>query len=166
MTTVTYANLFSISRSNVLAIINTVSDPISSASEFRKFIYSREPDVKDASFKGYPYIIVHPMDVDPTNKRTLDGKKDLMNWAVEIEIITSDRGYGSKDGQGLTQMDTISDSVLQKLLDLTNRATLQNDKMFFSEPTTTSVITDVIQNELVYRRSILAEFRGRMKVSV
>ncbi|KKM25258.1 hypothetical protein LCGC14_1596790 [marine sediment metagenome] len=59
---VTYTNLFSESRANVIALITStnVPDPIISSAEYRKWIYSREPDVKASDFKGYPYIIVNP----------------------------------------------------------------------------------------------------------
>lgn len=165
---VTYANLFSESRNNVVDLITTtnVPDPGISSAEFRKRIYSREPDTKDSNFKGYPFIIVHPADFDPEGEGgSLDKKSKFVSWDIEVEIFASDRGYGSKDGQGLTNIDTISNNLVKTFMDVTNRNTLSNNSMKFSNPTTTSVTTEIIENELVFRRSIMLSFRSRIQVS-
>ena len=165
---VTYTKLFSESRNNVVALITSsnVSDPTLSAAEFRKWIYSREPDVKSSSFKGYPYLIVHPCDLDiEAEKGSLDGKSKFVYWDIEIEIITSDRGYGEKDGKGLTHMDTISNNLLKTFLNKTNRITLSTNSMKFMNPTTTAVGSEIIENELVYRRSLILSFKSRIQVS-
>ena len=90
MAQVTYTKLFSESRTNVVSLISdfsNVADPITSSSEFRKWIYSREPDVKSADFGGYPFIIIHPADVDIDSENgTLDGKSKRTVWDIEIEI--------------------------------------------------------------------------------
>lgn len=167
---VTYQNLFSESRNNVIALITStnVPDPTLSSAEFRKWIYSREPDVKSTDFKGYPYLIVHPCDLDiegEEGKGSLDGKSKFVYWDIEIEVITSDRGYGETDGKGLTHMDTISNNLIKTFMNKTNRDTLSNNSMKFVNPTTTSVGTEVIANELVYRRSIMIAFKSKIKVS-
>ncbi len=168
MAQVTYQNLFSESRNNVVALMTSknIPDPISSSAEFRKWIYSREPDVKSIGFKGYPYIIVNPSDLDIEREGgSLDMKSKFVFWDIEIEIITSDRGYGENDGKGLTYMDTISDSLIKTFMDKDNRVILSNNSMKFVNPTTTSVGTEVIEDELVYRRSILISFKSRIQVS-
>lgn len=168
MAQITYQNLFSESRTNVLNLISTtsnVSDPTISSAEFRKWIYSREPDIKANDFAGYPFIIVHHSDVDVEEKGSLDGKSKRVSWSVEIEIVSSDRGYASTDGKGATHMDTISNSIMKTLLNITNRNTLSNLSMKFSQPSTTSVSTDIVNNELVFRRSIFAPFKSRIQVS-
>ncbi|HUU88647.1 MAG TPA: hypothetical protein VMX17_12960 [Candidatus Glassbacteria bacterium] len=165
---VTYTKLFSESRNNVVALITSsnVSDPTISSAEFRKWIYSREPDVKSNSFKGYPYIIVHPSDLDiEKEKGSLDGKSKFVSWDIEIEIVTSDRGYGENDAKGLSYMDAISDDLIETFMSMTNRKTLSTNSMKFANPTTTAVGTEVIDNELVYRRSIILSFQSRIKVS-
>jgi len=168
MTKVTYSTLFSVSRANVVSLISNssnVSDPTISSAEFRKWIYSREPDVKSTDFKGYPIIVIHPADVDFEDGGSVDGKSKFLSWDIEVEIITSDRGYGTKDGQGLTHMDSISNSIMQTIMNITNRKTLSGDAMHFSMPTTTAVTTEVLENELIYRRSIMLSFRSRVQVS-
>lgn len=166
MTAVTYSNLFSASRSNVKTIIeDNVSDPISGSAQSRKWIYSRVPDTKDAGFKGFPIIIIHPAEFEPQEGGSIDGKSKFVNWNIEIEVITSDRGHGSKDGQGLSHMDTISNSILEELLDMTNRNSLSSDNMKFSRPTPTSVSTEELNDELIYRRTIVATFMNRIQVS-
>ena len=165
---VTYENLFSESRNNVVALITSsnVSDPTISSAEFRKWIYSRESDVKSAGFKGYPFMIVHPADMDIEKEGgSLDRKSKFVYWDIEIEIVTSDRGYGENDGQGLTNMDTISNSLVKTFMNVTNRNTLSGNSMKFVNPTTTAVGTEVIDNELVYRRSVLISFQSRIQVS-
>lgn len=165
---VTYTNLFSESRTNVVALITSsnVPDPIISSAEYRKWIYSREPDVKANDFKGYPYLIVHPSDFDVEKELgSLDGKSKFVYWDIEIEIVTSDRGYGKSDGQGLSHMDTISNNLIKTFMNSTNRDTLSTNSMKFVNPTTTSVGTEVIENELVYRRSIMISFKSRIQVS-
>jgi len=165
---VTYTNLFSESRNNVVALVTStnVSDPTISSAEFRKWIYSREPDVKSADFKGYPFLIINPSDLDiEKEKGSLDGKSKFVYWDIEVEIVTSDRGYGEKDGKGLTNMDSISNSLIQTFMNITNRKTLSTNSMKFVNPTTTAVGTEVIDNELIYRRSIILSFQSRIQVS-
>lgn len=165
---VTYTNLFSESRNNVTALITSsnVADPTISSAEFRKWVYSREPDAKANNFQGYPYIIVHPADVDiEKEKGNLDGKSKFVSWDIEVEIITSDRGYGENDGKGLTHIDTISNSLIQTFSDMTNRNTLSTNSLKFSRVSTTSVNNEVIHNELVYRRSLMLSFKSRIQVS-
>ena len=165
---VTYTKLFSESRNNVVALLTSsnVSDPTISAAEFRKWIYSREPDVKSSSFKGYPFLIVHPCDLDiEAEKGSLDGKSKFVFWDIEIEIVTSDRGYGENDAQGLSHMDAISDDILETFMKITNRKTLGSNSMKFVNPTTTAVGSEVIENELVYRRSVMISFKSRIQVS-
>lgn len=168
MAQVTKSNLFSQSRSNIVTLIDDtskVADPNATSSEHRKFVYSREPDVKSSNFAGYPYIIINPADVDIDEKGSLDGKSKVVNWIIEIEIVASDRGYGKKDGQGLSNIDSITDDIFETLLNMTNRISLSDDSMKFSRPETTAVNTEVIADELVYRRSIIAPFKSRISVS-
>jgi hypothetical protein len=169
MAQVTYENLFSESRNNVVSLISNssnVADPTLSSSEFRKWIYSRAPDVKASDFPGYPLIIINPVEVDIEEEGgTVDMKSKVVNWDVEIEIVTSDRGYGETNGKGLSHMDAISDDVVQTLMNKTNRVTLSNQSMKFTTPTTSAVTAETVQNELVYRRSIIVSFQSRIQVS-
>lgn len=167
VTQVTYTNLISESRNNVVDIISkNVSDPISSASEYRKWIYSRMPDVKDARFKGYPLIIVESSAVDIQSEDSSgDGKHKFVSWSINVEIRTSDRGYGSADGNGLIYMDSITDSVMQQFLSMNNRNTLAENGLKFSTPIAQSVLTSPEQNELIYRRVISIEFRNLIPIS-
>jgi len=167
MAQVTKENLFSEARANVVALITkaNVPDPTTSSAEFRKWIYSSEPSSKNSDFKGYPVLVVNHADVDIGEKGSVDGKSKSVEWNIEIEIVTSDRGYGSKDGMGASQMDSISNNVMKTFLDKTNRQTLSNQSMKFSQPTTTAVGTEVISNEKVFRRSILMPFKSRIQIS-
>lgn len=164
---VNYSNIFSMSRDNVVALITSanVPDPVTSSAEFRKWIYSRDPDVKGSDFTGYPLLIVHPSDVDQEDKGSCDGKSKFVTWDIEIEIVTSDRAWGNNNGKGLTHMDTISNNVMKTFSNITNRKSLSANGMAFSKPTSSSAVPEVIQNELCYRRSIMLPFRSRIQVS-
>lgn len=165
---VTYENLFSESRNNVIALMTSsnVPDPVLSSAEFRKWIYSRDPDVKAADFTGYPFIIVNPANVDVENEGgSVDMKSKNVFWDIEIEIVTSDRGYGENVGKGLSYIDTLSNSLIKTFMNKTNRITLSTNSMKFANVETTAVNTETFHNELVYRRSIVLSFRSRIQVS-
>ena len=163
---VQYNNMFSESRDNVVDLISAnVSDPTIGAAQTRKWIYSRFPDVKAKDFSKFPFIVVHPTDVDIEQKGSLDGKSKFVSWNIEVEIVTCDRGYGSKDGDGLSHMDTLSNSLLNVFMNITNRTTLSDNSMKFVEPSTTAVVDEDRDNTKIYRRSILLAFRSRIKVS-
>lgn len=168
MAQITYENLFSEARNNVLSLISNttnVPDPTRSIAEFRKWIYAREPDVKKSDFSGYPFLIIPGADVQIGEKGSVDGKSKPVSHDIEIEIVTSDRGWGGKDGQGLTNMDTISNNVMKTLLNLTNRKTLMGYGLYFTKPVSTPVVPEAIANEMTFRRSIMIGFNTRMQVS-
>lgn len=167
MTRVTYENIFSEARANIIALLTStnVPDPTISSAEFRKWIYSSEPNVKSSDFKGYPCLVVNHADVDIAEGGSVDGKSKNVEWEIEIEIITSDRGYGDFAGNGAANMDTISNNVMKTFLNITNRNTLSNQSMKFLRPTTTAVTTDVIHDEKVFRRSILLPFKSKIQIS-
>jgi len=164
---VTYKKLFSESRNNVVDLIkNNISDPISFANQSRKFIYAREPDVKANDFKGYPYIIVNSSNVDtPIEKQSGDGKHKEVIFDIEVDIVSSDRGYGSNDGKGSEYLDNFSDQIMYIFNDVSNRNRLINNRMSMSYPVSNDVEVIPIADELVYRRSISLTFKNRMAVS-
>ena len=168
MAQVTYTNLFSEPRNRVVALITStnVPDPTIGSAEYRKWIYSRAPDVKAIETNGYPLIIVGPVDVDTEREQTSgDGKHKFVNFSIDIEIRTSDRGAGNNDGKGLSNMDSISDKLIQTFMNITNRSSLAINSMELIEPTTGSVETIVENKELIYRRIITLAFRSRLAIS-
>lgn len=165
---VIYSNLFSASRDNIVSLIentSNVKDPISSSGQSRKWIYSRIPDTKSADFKGYPLIVVYPSQFEPVDGGSLNGKSKFVSWEIEIELFTSDRGYGSEDGKGLIHIDSLTNDIFKTLMDISNRSILSNNNLKFSIPVSTSVNTDVLAEELVYRRSIIVTLKNRIQVS-
>ena len=165
-TNVTYSNLFSEARNNVVDLITAnITDPVTSPSQFRKFIYSRQPDAKSSDFSGYPYIIINPSDLSLSETGSLDNKTKTATWNIEIEVVTSDRGYGSNDGKGLSHMDSISDQLVSIFASQTNKRTLRNNGIAFATPESTPVNTNTIHNELVYERSFMYSFKSRKRVS-
>lgn len=168
MAKVSITNLASEPRTNVLNLISdssNVADPVISSAGFRKWIYSREPDTKASDFKGYPFIIVHAARFLPETTGMMSGKKRFATFVIQIEIVSSDRGYGGSDGKGLTHNDAVTDDVLETLMDLTNRATLKSYGMSFSQPSVSSINVEPLHNELTYRRSIDVEFNDLVVVS-
>lgn len=167
---VTKSNLFSESRNNVVALITAtnVADPISVSTEFRKRIYSRDPDTKSIDFGKYPYIIVHPAEVDIEKEKgqaSVDGKSKFVYWTIEVELVASDRGGGNKDGKGLSHIDAMSDDIAETFNSKTNRKTLSTNSMKFASFDTTTVTTEVQTDTRIYRRSIVLNFESRIQVS-
>ena len=169
MARVTYSNLSTEPRTNIVALISNtsnVSDPVTTTSEHRKWIYSREPDVKASDFGGYPFIIIPPAGFSAADTGgSVDGKSKNVFWDCEIEIVSSDRGYGDNNAKGLSQLGSISNNILTTLLNSTNRNTLAGYGMYFSTPVSTDPSSEILNNERVYRRSILCSFRSRIQVS-
>jgi len=170
---VTYENMYSASRDNVLALLennSNVPDPVRASAEFRKWIYSRDPDVKSNSFKGYPYMVINPADVALPEEKgrgsgTVDGKSKPVSWDIIVEIVTSDRGYSGKDAKALSHMDSISNAIHKTMMNITNRNTLSGNSMKFANVISTTVVPEIIANEMVYRRSFLLGFESRIQVS-
>jgi len=164
---VTHENLFSEPRKNIVDLISSkVSDPISSSSEHRKWIYSRVPDIKAGSFAGYPIIIIHPSSFySEKEESSANGKVKFVSWELDIEIITSDRGSGDNDGKGLIYIDLISNEIISVLLNVSNRAMLRSYGMSSEEPVTSEVIAEALKEEMTYRRVLTVNFRNRRKIS-
>lgn len=164
---VTYANLFSEAWNNIYQLIKSnATDPLMSSYEKRKWVYSDEPDVKASDFKGYPFIIVWPAELDiPEEEATVDGRSKRTQWTVEIEIVASDRGYGGKDGQGRSHLDSVSNSVMQVLMNITNRKTLRDNGLYKLVPAASGVTEEPLENEKVFRRTFVLSFRGKMQVT-
>ena len=165
---VTYTNLSSEVRNNITSLItfSNIPDPTITSSEYRKWIYSREPDVKANDFKGYPFIIVPTINVDIESEGgSLDRRYKDVYFECEIEIKTSDRGYGGNDGKGLTHMDSITDNFIKTFNNVTNRNTLRDNSLQFVNMVTSSVGTETINNELIYYRTITLSFKRRLQIS-
>ena len=156
---------------NVFDLINSnsnVADPVTTAAEFRKWVYSRDPNVKKASFQGFPYIVVNPATAifgEAGRAQSVDGKGRMVEWGIEVEVVSSDYGANNEDGKGNAHNNAISDDILEVFNDSTHRQTLKDNIMFFSMPQVTSVSVEQFKETLVYRRSILLTFKTRMQVS-
>jgi hypothetical protein len=167
MANLLYNNLFSQSWQNIYDIINSrtnVADPSSSSSQKRKWVYSRVPDVKSITFKDFPFIVVHPFTVNFGDTQTGNRQTQTVNFVVEIEVFTCDRGSNNDDGKGMTYLDAISDDIVQALNSSTNRATLSGYGLKFVKPSGTDVNVEDFNNTLVYRRSFMVGFGGKKKV--
>ncbi len=167
-TAINYSNLFSQSWQNIYDLINvkaSVVDPTTSSTEYRKWIYSREPDAKSIEFKGFPVIIIHPSTFNTTEGGSVSGIKKFMEWTMEIEVITSDRGYNNVDGKGLSHMDAICDDIIETLFKSANQSTLNTNSIHFININSSRVVVEDFNNTLIYRRSIIVGFKSRLAVS-
>ena len=169
MAQITYANLFSEPRNNVVKLIsntNNVNDPTTGSAESRKFIYSRFPDVKAADFSGYPFIVIRSSDLETEiPMSSADGKSKIVNFDIDIEVYTSDRGYGFQDGKGLSYMESISNDVVATLMNITNRKLLKSFGLAFSTITPTQISEQDLKNERLYKRIIPLTFQNKIQVS-
>ena len=170
MEEVTYSNLVTAVRDNIVEIIqDNVTDPISSASYKRKWLYSRTPDTKSRDFSGFPYIVIPSPQISLSNSKTgqhsIDMSKREVTWETEITIHASDRGWANNNGRGLEFVNLISNQLLMNFLDIDLRQQLHDVGMFFSTPEISRV--DVIEqnNTLLYEVSVFLSFSVRMRTS-
>ena len=165
---VTYSNLYSESWNNIYTLINSktnIVDPSTTTSEFRKWIYTREPDVKELSFANFPFIIVHPVSIDTSKNQLLSGKTGVINFVCDVEIITCDREFNERDGKGATDNDSISNDIIETFNNATNKATLRANGLAFSRITSSDINVEEYNNTLIYRRSILLGFSSMKRLS-
>lgn len=115
--TVTKSNLFRQSHANIYNIINNrsnVVDPIDSSGD-RKFVYNREPRNLGRNFRGYPIVIVYPVDISQSGG-TVSATKSFIEWIVTITVMSSDKSSDSSGNPvGAQYLDTISDDILEAL---------------------------------------------------
>ena len=169
MANITYANLFSEPRNNVVTLISNssnVTDPATSSAEYRKWIYSRFPDVKSAEFSGYPFIVVRSTDLNTEiPDSSADGKSKMVNFDIDIEIYTSDTAYGNTSGKGLIHMESISDDLAETFMDMTNRRTLKSYGLAFSTIEPTAISEQELKQQKVYQRIFPLTFKNKLQVS-
>jgi len=161
MAKINNTNLISEPRNNVVTLISNpsnVNDPITTSAQYRKWIYSRDPSSKTTSFAGFPFIVIAPARIDTSGRANMDSSKRFINWTIDIEIVSSDYGYGDKAGKGLTHNDAITNDVLQTMLDTTNRQTLISQGQAFGKPVVSDVLIESYKQEKVYRRIITIPF--------
>jgi len=126
--TITASNVFTQSHANVYNLINdrtNVPDP-NDSSGARKFVYVREPLSMGRGFKGYPAIIVQPVDYDQgDDPKTVSGTKNVTGFEIKIIVWSQDR-HSDSDGNstGRATLDSISDSIAATLN--ANKTTLRN----------------------------------------
>jgi len=166
-TAITKSNLFSEPRNNIVDIISAnLTDPVSSSSQFRKWIYSREPDIKSAGFKGFPIVIINASELDKLKaQRTVDRKSNKVDWTIEMEVISSDRGNGKQAGRGLEYLDSVSDQLVQVLGDTTNLDTLRENLIHNLTFSASGVDTESLADELVFRRTFILNFDTKIQTS-
>lgn len=163
---VTHNNMTKGPRDLVVELIEkNISDPIIGSAEKRKWIYSRDPDVTSSSFKGYPYIIVRPSTVS-FDEATQTGNRQIQStsWGIEINIVTSDRGWNNQDAQGLIHMENICDPMIALFQSKETHDIMRTAGLGFPKPNATGVTIDPNAKELVYTQTILLGLAHKKKV--
>jgi len=164
---VSSSSLLSQAWQNVYDLLNSrtnVPDPVAASAEFRKMVYSREPDIKASDFAGFPYIIVRPAVLSFQDNETGRRQSRGVNFAIEVDVVASDRGSNNIDGKGAVHIDAISDDIVSTMLSAASRTTLATNGLRFSTPNVTGVVIEPLDNTMAYRRSFTLEFSGRKKV--
>jgi len=152
---VTKSNFLSESHNNVVELLkNNVSNPAG----LKKWVYSRRPDIKSLSFKGFPFVVVYPTTLSFPKRMSLNGQKKSVSFGIEIEIISQD-SINTK-GKGLYYLDALSDSIIEQLNGESNRQTLRQNGLFFSNPEVSSVSVEDWHNSLIYTRTILLTLKN------
>lgn len=161
--------LYSEPWNNVYVKINNrtnVPDPKSSSDQFRKFVYSREPDVKSNDFSSYPFIIINPAVLEEIDvAKSVDRKSKMLSWTIEIEVVASDRGFNDEDGKGNQYVNTISDSLAKTFNDITVLNDLKANALYKFKITPGGSVTEPLAQELVFRRSFTLAFMTKIQVS-
>jgi hypothetical protein len=170
-TRINYSNILSQAWENIYDIVNNksyVADPTTSSAEFRKWVYSRFPDVKANDFKGYPFIVIHPANVEfLDNANSLDNVSKMIEWSVDIDIYASDRQYNGRglDGNGRAYVTAISDDIIQTFNTIAVRNTLKANNIQFAKVNSTGNDVDDLNNERIYVQSFTLTFRTKMNVT-
>jgi len=164
---VLYNNQFSESWNNIYAIINSktyISDPTTTASEFRKWIYSRDPDIKSTDFGGYPFIVISPSTIDFGNEQTGNRQIKTLSYSFEIDVVTSDREINNREGKGAVDNDAISNDIVESFNNPTVANILAANGLRLINPSSTAMGVELIGETLVYRRSFLLTSINKKKV--
>jgi hypothetical protein len=125
------------------------------------------PDVKGVEFQGYPFIVVNEAKITSAvqRRRTLDGKSQLTDFKLEVEVYTSDVAYGNLRGKGSTHNHQISNEIVELFYNHTVRVQLRTLGLLFSEPEVEEAVSAPIQEQLAWQRSIILNFRTKMQVT-
>lgn len=162
---INHANLFSGTRDLVVYLIDKyVKDPALPSSQKRKFIYSREPDYNKSFFSGFPYMIVRETGIDYGEEETADNSMKTVNASIIIEVVSSDRDFNNRDGNGEKYLDMISDQVHDAIMSEESRILMRQKGLGKPMLTSEPVTPESLSNTLVYRRVFLLEFSRKKKM--
>ena len=129
--TIDHSNIFSQSHANIFNLINdrnNVADPTDIKGN-RKMVYVREPKTMGRGFDDYPIIVIPPADIDSVNL-TASATKSTVTSSITIRVYTIDARFPAKSqAPGASQLDTLSNSIIQTLNNSSNRTTLRNRGM-------------------------------------
>lgn len=163
-----YSNLFTQAKQNVIDFLDNrsyVADPVGSSAQKRKFVYDREPDHKNIGLQGFPFIICHTAITDFSDLKSTDRRKGFVNFTIEIEVVSADRGGNNAEGKGAQWCDQISDDIVQTFNDTTPLNTLRSNGLYNFRPNSTGRVEVPTASTLTFRRSFFLTFRTRIRLS-
>ena len=155
--------MYSQAYANIYNLINTrtnVVDPVNSAGS-RKFVYTRDPRVQGRGFKGYPFIIINPVDI-PFNNPSFNRKTKDTEFRLTIEVWSSDDIVGRQDN-GAQYLDSISDDVVEALN--ANESTLAGYGLHNMKIESSPADTIEVVNNFIFTRTFTISFENRMLLS-
>ena len=162
-TLISKSNIFTQIHANIYNLINNrsnVPDPVDSFGN-RKFVYVREPLYLSTNFKGFPFIVVPNADYSQLDNQMFSGTKAREKDDITIIVMTQDKDSDtSGDPSGASQLDNISNSVLQTMNDVSNRAMLRTNGLSNIKVDSTSYEWTEINGKMVFRREINISFSG------
>lgn len=163
---ITNTTLISQPRENIFRLLNdrtNVPDPIDDSGK-RKFVYTREPNHKERSFAGYPYVIVR----DPTLRQdahSVSRATAQVEWEQEVEIQSSDvMSNSTHTGRGLEYLNDIVDDIVTFFGSAAGRKTLRQKGHFNVRLQVDRAEEVELDTENAFRAVILITYSLRVNV--
>jgi hypothetical protein len=155
-------NLYSQAYANLKDHINkNLTDPRNGqTSSSRKWIYSIFPDTKSREFlqRGYPFMVIESPDISDDAITLSRGFKDnTVRFMVTI--------YSKyKQSTALTQLDTLSNQMMNKLRTTAATDILEADKMFNLKVSSSGIVDEDISQQRIISRAFLVEVNVQLDV--
>lgn len=162
------SNITSQSWQNIYTTINNrtyIPDPVN-ASGVRKFVYTREPNIKDTKFQGFPFIVVNPASID-MDTPSVSRENKIITWTIPISVYSSDKlANGSyPTASGMNFLDSISDDLFETFNSLTVKDQLRTYDVENIDLDTGSVNVDDLEDETVFVRDMTLTINTRLRTT-
>ena len=147
-----YANIY-----NLLNSRSNVPDPISSSGE-RQLVYTRMPKFLNVNFDGCPFIAIIRPELDGENA-VVSGTKSWLTWKIKVVIGGTDDTVESTG-----YVDSLSDSILKTLNNISNRSALRNYGMSMFDFSSSFDEVD-LNDKTLYLREFTLTFKRMLVIA-